>query len=240
MPGADHVPVQRRRCRRRGSGRAACRWRCHGRRRSTSPTSATTASTGCACSRAGERSVNLNAVDFGAAYLPQNQDPTLGTSTVPGASAYPTNMLRALARLQQHQRADDELLGRRTTAIQISLNRRFRDGLAFGANYTSACRSRATPGLGLQLACSTRPTARSRSAPIRRVREAEQEPRDCSATSSRPTRCGTSAERAGGAGQRRRGDPQRLAAVGVLTAGSRPPPLRPRPTPTRTTARTRT
>ena len=38
--------------------------------------------------------VNLNAVDFGAAYLPQNQDPTLGTQAVPGAGALPTNLLR--------------------------------------------------------------------------------------------------------------------------------------------------
>ena len=30
----------------------------------------------------------MNSVDFGAAYLPQNQDPTLGTSSVPGATAY--------------------------------------------------------------------------------------------------------------------------------------------------------
>src|SRR5438874_181076 len=38
----------------------------------------------------GGSTVNLNAVDFGAAYLPKNQDPTLaGTSTVPGATAYP-------------------------------------------------------------------------------------------------------------------------------------------------------
>ena len=32
--------------------------------------------------------VNLNAIDFGAAYLPQNQDLTLGPQTVPGAGAY--------------------------------------------------------------------------------------------------------------------------------------------------------
>jgi len=42
----------------------------------------------------GGSSVNLNAVDFGTAYLPENQDPTLGTSTVPGASAYTANLLR--------------------------------------------------------------------------------------------------------------------------------------------------
>ncbi len=40
--------------------------------------------------------VDLNAVDIGAAYLPQNQDPTLGTSAVPGATAYTTNLLRPL------------------------------------------------------------------------------------------------------------------------------------------------
>ena len=39
--------------------------------------------------------VDLNAVDIGAAYLPQNQDPTLGPSSVPGATAYTTNLLRA-------------------------------------------------------------------------------------------------------------------------------------------------
>ena len=36
----------------------------------------------------------MNAVDFGAAYLPQNQDPTLGTSSYPGATAYTANLLR--------------------------------------------------------------------------------------------------------------------------------------------------
>ena len=44
---------------RRGSGRAACRWRCRGPRRSTSPTSATTASTGCARSRAGRTAPSI-------------------------------------------------------------------------------------------------------------------------------------------------------------------------------------
>ena len=38
--------------------------------------------------------VNLNAVDIGAAFLPQNQDPTLGTSAAPGANAYNDNLLR--------------------------------------------------------------------------------------------------------------------------------------------------
>jgi hypothetical protein len=38
---------------------------------------------------------NLNAVDFGAAFLPQNQDPTrAGESTVPGATAVLENQLK--------------------------------------------------------------------------------------------------------------------------------------------------
>src|SRR5439155_563713 len=55
-------------------------------------------------------SVDLNAVDIGAAFLPKNQDPTLGTSTVPGASAHGEPAAR-LPRLQQHQRAGDAVLG---------------------------------------------------------------------------------------------------------------------------------
>ena len=43
----------------------------------------------------GRHAVNLNAVDIGAAYLPQNQDPTLGTSRrSPGRTAYTDNLLR--------------------------------------------------------------------------------------------------------------------------------------------------
>ena len=41
-----------------------------------------------------------NQVPLGTAYLPQYQDPTLGTSTVPGATAYTTNLLRPYPGLQ--------------------------------------------------------------------------------------------------------------------------------------------
>jgi len=71
--------------------------------------------------------VDLNAVDIGAAYLPQNQDPTLGTSTVPGATAYPANLLRAFRGYsninEQETRYWDEYHG-----LQFSLNRRFTRG----------------------------------------------------------------------------------------------------------------
>ena len=43
----------------------------------------------------GGSTVNLNAVDFGAAYLPQNQDTTrTSISTVPGGNALSTNLLK--------------------------------------------------------------------------------------------------------------------------------------------------
>src|SRR5207244_3688048 len=94
--------------------------------------------------------VDLNAVDIGAAYLPQNQDPTLGTSSVPGASAYPQNMLRAFrgfaAINEQETRFWDEYHG-----LQMSLNRRFTNGLAFGTNYNLGLSFKGNTGLQLRL-----------------------------------------------------------------------------------------
>ncbi len=77
----------------------------------------------------------LNQVPLGTAYLSQYQDPTLGTPTVQGASAYTTNLLRPFAGLST--------IGQNTTAfhntyhsMQVSLTRRFSHGFSFGANYT--------------------------------------------------------------------------------------------------------
>ena len=41
-----------------------------------------------------ESALDLNAPDLGAAYLPQNQDPTLAASAIPGATALRTDLLR--------------------------------------------------------------------------------------------------------------------------------------------------
>ena len=79
--------------------------------------------------------INLNAVDIGAAYLPQNQDPTLGTSTVPGAAAYTTNLLRpyrGLGNIEQNTTEFHDTYH----SLQTSFTRRFRNGFSFGANYT--------------------------------------------------------------------------------------------------------
>jgi hypothetical protein len=95
-------------------------------------------------------SVDLNAVDFGAAYLPQNQDPTLGPSSVPGASAYTSNLLRSFRGLsnvnEQQTRFWDEY-----HSIQMSVNRRFQNGLAFGTNYTLGLSLKGNTGLFLRL-----------------------------------------------------------------------------------------
>jgi hypothetical protein len=95
-------------------------------------------------------SVDLNAVDIGAAFLPQNQDPTLGPSTVPGASAYTTNLLRPFRGLssinEQQTRFWDTY-----HSIQTSFNRRFQGGLAFGTNYTLGLSLKGNTGLQSRL-----------------------------------------------------------------------------------------
>jgi hypothetical protein len=81
----------------------------------------------------GGTTVNLNAVDIGAAFLPQNQDPTQ-TSTVPGANTI-DNLLRpypGFGNINQNTTEFHDTYH----SIQTSLNRRFRDGFAFGVNYT--------------------------------------------------------------------------------------------------------
>ena len=88
------------------------------------------------------QNVNLNTVDFGAAFLEQNQDPTIpvgllsGTTTpIPGSTAVSTDRMRTFrgygAIQQQWGR------GWRTFhSLQLSLQRRFRNGFSFGFNDT--------------------------------------------------------------------------------------------------------
>ena len=79
----------------------------------------------------GNGSVDLNAVDIGAAYLPQNQDPTLAREHRARRERVHGEPAAAVSRLQQHQRAADEVLGRVPLDPDVA-NRRFRDGLGFG------------------------------------------------------------------------------------------------------------
>jgi hypothetical protein len=80
--------------------------------------------------------LNINQVNLGAAYRPENQDRTLtNPSTVPGAAAVTTNLLRPMRGYGAMNRQRFEYTDT-YHSIQTSLNRRYRAGLSFGVNYT--------------------------------------------------------------------------------------------------------
>ena len=141
--GDDHLPVRREGRRRPGSGRRACRRRCPGRWSPTCRTSATAASIDSAIpgrhDRESERRRHRRRV---SAAKPGSDAP--GTSSVPGATAYTTNLLRpyrGLGNINQNTTEFRDLYH----SLQVSVNRRYRNGFAFGANYTSGSPSRETP-----------------------------------------------------------------------------------------------
>jgi Carboxypeptidase regulatory-like domain len=83
----------------------------------------------------GGSTLNVNAVDFGTAFLPQYQNTTLAPSTTPGANALTGNLLRPYPGYN--------IIAQQTTdfhdtyhSLQFTLNRRYRNGYAFGVNYT--------------------------------------------------------------------------------------------------------
>jgi hypothetical protein len=89
---------------------------------------------------------NVNVIDFGTAYLPQYQDPTLGTSTVPGANAYPANLLRPYQGLGPiNMNAPD--FHDTYHSMQFNLVRRFSKGFSFAANYTYGISLKGNTGL---------------------------------------------------------------------------------------------
>jgi hypothetical protein len=96
----------------------------------------------------GGSTVNLNAVDFGAAYLPENQDATQHSS-VPGANTI-DNALRPYAGFGNINQQTTEFWDT-YHSIQTSLNRRFRNGFAFGVNYTYGISFKGNTGLQKRL-----------------------------------------------------------------------------------------
>ena len=83
------------------------------------------------------QAVNINAVDFGTAFLPQDQDPTLAASATPGATAVVTDLMRGY-------RGYGAITRRMSTSwrtfhgINLSFQRRFINGVSFGFNDTIA------------------------------------------------------------------------------------------------------
>jgi hypothetical protein len=78
---------------------------------------------------------NLNPVPYGATFLPQNQDPTLAPSSVPGNTALPANLLRVLPGYGQIALYESAATSN-YNALQAGLNKRFGNGLFVGASYT--------------------------------------------------------------------------------------------------------
>jgi hypothetical protein len=105
--------------------------------------------------------VNQNSIDFGAAYLPQNQDPTLGTSSVPGANALPDNNLRTFRGLGSINQNTTDFWDE-YHSIQTSFQRRFQNGFSAGVNYTLALSLRGNTGTQKRLEHSPDGTIRVR------------------------------------------------------------------------------
>jgi len=79
--------------------------------------------------------MNINAVDFGAATLPQNQDTTLAANATPGATAVLQDQMRAV----RGYGAITLSVGRGWVthhSLQVSFQRRFSNGVSFGFNDT--------------------------------------------------------------------------------------------------------
>ncbi len=83
---------------------------------------------------------NINSIDLGTAFLSSTQDPTLTASLTPGATSYAStnpDLVRAYRGYSSMASTSRFYEGWRTYhSIQLSLNRRFRDGLQFGFNDT--------------------------------------------------------------------------------------------------------
>jgi hypothetical protein len=80
------------------------------------------------------RQSQINAVPRGARYLPENQDPTLPASTVPGQNALTNDLLRPFPGYGNIRMWDYSGYSN-YHALQVGVNRRFESGLGFGAFY---------------------------------------------------------------------------------------------------------
>ncbi len=80
--------------------------------------------------------INLNAVPYGAAFLPQNQDPTKPANpAIPGNSSLSADFLRpyiGYGNITQYQNTGSSNFD----SLQVSLNRRYAKGLFLGVAYT--------------------------------------------------------------------------------------------------------
>ena len=92
---------------------------------------------------------DVNAPDFGAAYLPQNQNPTLAPSATPGATALPVNFYRPFLGFGAINRNLSAAYND-FHSLQVSANRRFSRGISATFNYTLS-RNEGTAGNGIRV-----------------------------------------------------------------------------------------
>lgn len=104
--------------------------------------------------------VNLNAVDYGSAFLAKNQDLTLTPSPSLGSSALSQDLMRSI---RGYSTITQNLGWQRRTyhSIQVSVQRRFRNGLSFGFNDTMGLSDRQNLSPRLQHAADGTFTVRS-------------------------------------------------------------------------------
>ena len=81
------------------------------------------------------QNMDINRVDFGTAFLAANQDPSLAASATPGATAVATDLMRSFRGYNSITQTSG-WLNRTYHSLQLSLQRRFRNGLSFGFNDT--------------------------------------------------------------------------------------------------------
>jgi hypothetical protein len=95
------------------------------------------------------QNVNLNTVDLGSAFRPENQDRTLAPAATLGATAVLQDLMRPFrgygAIQQQWGRS-----WRTFHSLQVSFQRRFRNGLSFGFNDTISLYDKQAAGARLQ------------------------------------------------------------------------------------------
>jgi hypothetical protein len=92
--------------------------------------------------------INLNAVDYGIAYLPQYQDTSLAPTT-PGATSVSTDLMRAFRGYSSI--TQNVSRGWNTYhSLQLSFTRRFRNGISWGFNDTIGLASTGSTAARLQ------------------------------------------------------------------------------------------
>jgi hypothetical protein len=98
----------------------------------------------------GGSTIDLNAIDIGAAYRPENQDLTKVPTAIPGQTALLANLIRPYRGFSNIRQNTTEFWDE-YHSIQSNFNRRFRNGFSFGVNYVLSLSFKGNTGLQKRL-----------------------------------------------------------------------------------------